>query len=102
VYPPRLQHEQTDNATNGSQICRGLKDTVDASAELKLRIELAIDGLLLNRKGDFPANDLLNRVRAIRRAFETFDPPWNWSFDSPSTSYEQYEAWRSLIRSEII
>jgi hypothetical protein len=89
-------------AINGSQICKSFKDTVDASAELKLRIELAIDGLLLNRKGDFPANDLLNRVKAIRRAFETFDPPRSWSFDSPNTSCDQYEVWRSLITCEII
>jgi hypothetical protein len=81
-------------AINDSQVCRRFKDTVDASVEIKLRIELAIDGLLLNRKGDFPLNDLLNRVKAIRRAFEAFKPSWGWSFDSPNTRYDQYEVWR--------
>jgi hypothetical protein len=56
-----------------------------------LRIELAIDGLVLNEKGGFPANDLITRMKSIRQAFETFDPPWGWSFDSANTRYDQYE-----------
>lgn len=45
----------------------------------------------MNQKGDFAATDLLSRERAIRHAFETFEPSWSWRIDSANTRYDQYE-----------
>lgn len=73
------------------RLCSYVKELIDNSMELELRIELALDGYLLNHKGDFTASELLSRERAITRAFETFEPTCSWKIDSANTRYDQYE-----------
>lgn len=73
------------------QICKGLKQLIDTSVELQFRIELAIDGFLVNCRGDMPADALLQQVIATRSAFETLQPPWRWQVDSPHSRRDHYE-----------
>jgi len=52
--------------------------------ELQLRIELAIDGYLLNYRGRLPASTLLRQVQAKRDAMEELKPNWKWSIQCPN------------------
>jgi len=65
---------------------------IDDSMEIKLRIELAIDGCLLGERGALPASELLQQVRARRTAYETFHPQWFWETeDFSESSSHQFE-----------
>lgn len=56
------------------QICTLLREIVDSSTELRLRIELAEDGHVLNERGNEPASTLRERVLSHRRALDTLNP----------------------------
>ena len=74
------------------KICRHFKELIDASVELQLRIELAVDGYLLNYRGRLPASTLLRQVQAKRDAMEGLKPNWKWSIQCPNTNLVNTEA----------
>ncbi|KAG8831127.1 hypothetical protein FRC18_007092 [Serendipita sp. 400] len=64
---------------------------VDSSAEIRLHIELAVDGLLLNNRGGLPANKLLELAQTMRKAWEEIDPLWTWTLPCDNTRRTTYE-----------
>ena len=75
----------------GLQICRRLHELVDGSIELRLRIELAIDGWLLSERGEEPAETVLRQVYQRRLAWEDFRPRSFWEIEYPNTENMTYE-----------
>ena len=75
----------------GLQICRRLHELVDGSIELRLRIELAIDGWLLSKRGEEPAEAVLRQVYEQRHAWEAFRPRSFWEIDYANTENMTYE-----------
>lgn len=58
-----------------------MRDLIDASIELQLRIELAADGFLLGDRGNASAGDILKLVLERRHAFEQFLPQSFWMIE---------------------
>ena len=70
---------------------RSVKLTVDSSTELQLRIELGVDGYLMEwpLPKTIAAREMLEIVFARRSAFKESKPFETWSLDAPQAS--QYE-----------
>lgn len=73
------------------QVSKAFLELIDNSAELQLRIELAVDGLLLNHRGHIPAHLLLRQVLDRRRALEELKPQQVWSQACSDTGAVNFE-----------
>ncbi|PVG03804.1 hypothetical protein CPB86DRAFT_748272 [Serendipita vermifera] len=60
------------------QLCRRLKELIDNSIELQLRIDLAIDGYLLGHRGTDPAKDVIEFHQKRRKALESLQCFTSW------------------------
>jgi hypothetical protein len=78
------------------QICRRLHELVDGSIEIRLRIELAVDGWLLSERGEEPAETVLRQIRERRRAWEDFSPRSFWEIEYANTGSMTYEVRMSI------